>query len=52
MKEGSVTAGLVVAFAAFLMVASHVFIETQSAKQLVKGSIDLRIKTNTIASWL
>jgi hypothetical protein len=54
MNEGAelATAGLVAAFAAFLMVASQLFIETQSAKQLVKQSIDLKITTNTIASWL
>jgi hypothetical protein len=46
------TAGLVIAFATVLLVASHLFIESQSAKQLVKGSIDLRITTNTVASWL
>jgi len=54
MNEGAelATAGLVVAFAAVLLVASHLFIESQSARQLVKGSIDLKITTNTIASWL
>jgi hypothetical protein len=46
------TAGLVVAFAAVLLVASHLFIESHSAKQFVKGSIDLKITTNTVASWL
>lgn len=46
------TAGLVVAFAAVLLVASHLFIGSQSAKQLVKGSIDLQITTRTVASWL
>ena len=52
MNEGAelATAGLVVAFAAVLLVASHLFIEAQSAKQL-KGSIDFKITTNTIASW-
>jgi hypothetical protein len=35
------TAGLVMAFAAVLLVASHFFIEAQSTKQLVKNSIDL-----------
>ena len=54
MNEGAelATAGLIVAFAAVLLVASHLFIESQSAKQFVKGSIDLKITTNTIASWL
>jgi len=54
MDEGAelATAGLVVAFAAVLLVASHLFIEAQSAKHLVKGSIDLKITTNTVASWL
>jgi hypothetical protein len=54
MDEGAelATVGLVVAFAAVLLVASHLFIESQSAKQLAKGSIDLKITTNTIAGWL
>jgi hypothetical protein len=54
MNEGAelATVGLVVAFAAVLLVASHLFIESRSAKQLVKGSIDLKITTNTIAGWL
>ena len=54
MNEGAelATAGLVMAFAAVLLVASHLFIQSQSAKQLVKGSIDLKITTNTVASWL
>ena len=54
MDEGAelATAGLVVAFAAVLLVASHFFIEAQSAKQLVKGSIDLKVQTNVIGSWL
>jgi hypothetical protein len=40
MNEGAelATAGLVVAFAAVLLVASHLFIEAQSAKQLVRGN--------------
>jgi hypothetical protein len=44
MDEGAslATAGLVVAFAAVLLVASHMFIEAQSAKQFVQGSIDLK----------
>ena len=46
------TAGLVVAFAAVLLVASHLFIESQSAKQLAKRSLDLRITTNVISGWL
>jgi hypothetical protein len=44
------TAGLVVAFAAVLLVASHLFVEARSAKQLVKGSIDFKMQTNVIAS--
>ena len=54
MDDGAelATAGLVVAFAAVLLVASHFFIEAQSAKQLVKGSIDLKMQTNVTASWL
>ena len=54
MDEGAelATAGLVVACAAVLLVASHFFIEAQSAKQLVKGSIDLKVQTNVIGSWL
>ena len=46
------TAGLVVAFAAVLLVASHLFIESRSAKQLAKRSLDLRITTNVISGWL
>jgi hypothetical protein len=46
------TAGLVLAFAAVLLVASHFFVEAQSAKQLVKSSIDLKMRGNVIASWL
>jgi hypothetical protein len=54
MDEGAelATAGLVVAFAAVLLVASHFFVEARSAKQLVKDSIDLKMHTNVIASWL
>jgi hypothetical protein len=37
------TAGLVMAFAALLLVASHLFIEFKSAKQLVTRSTDLTI---------
>ena len=53
MNEGAelATAGLVVAFAAVLLVASHLFIESQSAKQFVKGSTDLKV-TSVIASRL
>jgi hypothetical protein len=52
MDEGAdlATAGLVVAFAAVLLVASHLFVEARSAKQLVKGSIDFKMQTNVIAS--
>ena len=46
------TAGLVVVFAAVLLVASHFFIESQFAKQLAKPSLDLKITTHVIASWL
>jgi hypothetical protein len=54
MNEGAELApvGLVLPFAAVLLVASQLFIQSQSAKQHVKGSIDLKITTNTIASWL
>ena len=54
MNEGAelATAGLVVAFAAVLLVASHLFIESQSAKHLVKGTADLKITTNVTAGWL
>ena len=54
MDEGAelATAGLVVAFAAVLLVASHFFMEAQSAKQLVKGSIDMKAATNVVAGWL
>ena len=53
MNEGAelATAGLVVAFAAVLLVASHLFIESQAGKQLVKGSTDLKVTSNVIASW-
>jgi hypothetical protein len=50
--EELATAGLVVAFAAVLLVASHLFIEFQSAKQLLKGPIDLKVTTYAVASWL
>jgi hypothetical protein len=48
MSEGAelATAGLVVAFAAVLLVFSLLFIESRS----VKGAIDIKIKTNTIAA--
>jgi hypothetical protein len=46
------TAGLVVVFAAVLLVASHLFIESRFAKQLAKRSLDLRITTNVISGWL
>jgi hypothetical protein len=54
MEEGAglATAGLVVAFATVLLVASHIFVEARSAKQFAKGSIDLKTQTNVIASWL
>ena len=54
MDEGAdlAIAGLVVAFAAVLLVTSHFFIESQSAKQLVKSSIDLKVQSNVIGSWL
>ena len=46
------TAGLVVAFAAVLLVASHFFIEAQSAKHLARGTIDIKAATNIVAGWL
>ncbi|MGY2904557.1 hypothetical protein [Bradyrhizobium sp. URHC0002] len=54
MNEGAelATTDLVVVFAAVLLVASHLFIETQSAKQVAKRSLDLKIATDVIASWL
>ena len=54
MEEGAglATAGLVVAFAAVLLVASHFFVEARSAEQLVNGTIDLKMQTNVAASWL
>ena len=53
MNEGAelATAGLVVVLAAVLLVASHLFIEFQSAKQLAKRSLDLKISTDVVASW-
>ena len=54
MDEGAelATAGLVVAFAVVLLVASHFFIQAQSARHLAKGSVDLKATTNVVASWL
>ena len=54
MDEGAelATAGLVVAFAAVLLVASHLFMEAQSAKHLAKGSIDIKAATKVVAGWL
>ena len=54
MDDGAelATAGLVVAFAAVLLVVSHFFIEAQSTKQFAKSSIDLKVRTNVIGSWL
>jgi hypothetical protein len=51
-RAGLATAGLVVVFAAALLVASHLFIEAQSARQFVKASIDLKATANVVASWL
>ena len=54
MDEGSelATAGLVVIFAAILLIVSHLFIEAQSAKHLARGSIEIKAATNPVASWL
>ena len=54
MNEGAelATAGLVVAFAAVLLVASHLFIGSQSAKQLAKRSLDPKITTSVISGSL
>jgi hypothetical protein len=54
MNDGAelATAGLVAVFAAVLLVASHLFTEFQSAKQFAKRSLDLKITTNVVASWL
>jgi len=41
------TAGLVTAFAAVLLVTSHLFIEFKSAKQFVTRSSDLAIISKT-----
>jgi hypothetical protein len=46
------TAGLVVVFAAVLLVASHLFIGSQSAKQLAKRSLDPKITTSVISGSL
>jgi hypothetical protein len=54
MDDGAelATMGLVAAFAAVFLVVSHVFIQAQSAKQLVRGSMELRAKTNVVAIGL
>jgi hypothetical protein len=44
------TAGLVVVFAAVLLVVSHFFIEAQSAKRLINGSLDLKARTTAVAT--
>jgi hypothetical protein len=51
MDEGAelATAGLVVAFAAVLLVVSHFFLEAQSAKRLIDGSMNLKARTNSAA---
>jgi len=51
MDEGAelATAGLVMAFAAVLLVVSHFFMEAQSAKRLIDSSMDLRARTNIVA---
>jgi hypothetical protein len=46
------TTGLVMAFAAVLLVASHFFMEAQSAKHLARGSIEIKAATNVVAGWL
>lgn len=46
------TVGLVMAFAAVLLVASHLFIEAQSAKHLTGSSIDIKAATSPVRSWL
>jgi len=43
------TAGLVVAFAAVLLVASHFFMEAQSAKRLIDGAMNLNARTSIVA---
>ena len=54
MDEGAelATAGLVVAFAAVLLVASHFFIEAQTAKYVARGAFDMKAATNIFAGWL
>jgi len=54
MDEGAelTTVGLVAAFAAVLLVASHFFMEAQSAKHLVGRGMDLRAKTSIVATGL
>lgn len=54
MDEGAelATVGLVVAFAAVLLVVSHFFMEAQSAKRLIDGSMNLRARTNIVATGL
>lgn len=51
MDEGAelATAGLVVAFAAVLLVVSHFFMEAQSAKRLIDGSMNLKARVNIAA---
>ena len=46
------TAGLVVAFAAVLLVVSHFFMEAQTAKHLSDSSINFRARTNIVAVGL
>jgi hypothetical protein len=54
MDEGAelATAGLVVAFAAVLLVVSHFFLEAQSAKRFIDSSMNLRARTNIVATGL
>lgn len=54
MDEGAslATAGLVVMFAAVLLVASHFFVEARSANQFVQRSIDFKMQSNAFAGWL
>lgn len=54
MEDGAglATAGLVVTFAAALLVASHFFVEARSAKQFVHRSIDFKMQSNAVARWL
>jgi hypothetical protein len=48
MDEGAelATAGLVVAFAAVLLVVAHFFMEAQSAKRVIDGSMNLKARAN------